>query len=99
MEWQEISSNASKRPWYHFSIFPISASYGLDLLENESPFHFSKKCDKNQQNSCALKLLIVEYKRCICSSVDRAMASGAVCVGSIPIRCTIFLPENKSLKP
>ena len=30
--------------------------------------------------------IIVYYWRCICSSVDRAVASGAACVGSIPIR-------------
>ncbi len=29
-----------------------------------------------------------------CSSVDRAMASGAMCGGSIPLRCnTIFVRE------
>ena len=33
---------------------------------------------------------------CVCSSVDRAMASGAVCVGSIPIRC-IFLLQKAPL--
>ena len=41
--------------------------------------------------------IIVYYQRCICSSVDRAVASGAACVGSIPIRRILFFPK-KSLQ-
>ena len=36
--------------------------------------------------------IIVYYWRCICSSVDRAVASGAACGGSIPLRRIFLLP-------
>lgn len=34
------------------------------------------------------------YRVCACSSVDRAPASGAGSVGSIPVRRTIFINQN-----
>ena len=46
---------------------------------------------KIEKTACIFQVSVVSCIRCVCSSVDRAVASGAACGGSIPLRRIIFI--------
>ena len=51
---------------------------------------------KIEKTACIFQVNVVSCIRCVCSSVDRAVASGAACVGSIPIRRILFISHHIS---
>ena len=58
---------------------------GLLICAAIGIFYFLEKTQEKGFTNAAISSIILKVI-CACSSVDRALASGARCVGSIPIR-------------
>ena len=64
-------------------------------------FHFSTNLCSNpirkprNKNLASSEKIVYDIPRCVCSSVDRAVASGAACGGSIPLRRIFYFSKRR----